>query len=92
MFNFDYITKKGIKKHNLNWPKAPDHPCRTLIVGMLIYIADNIADMLSNKKLDPAVTEIFIRGRKLNILLVFITQSCSLFQKMLDLIQRTISL
>ena len=29
--------------------------------------------MLSNKKLIPIVTELFIRGRKLNIYLVFIT-------------------
>ena len=35
-----------------------------------------IADMLSNKKLNPIATELFIRGRKLNISLVFITQSC----------------
>ena len=28
------------------------------------------------KKLDPIVTELFIKGRKLNISLVFITQSC----------------
>ena len=34
-----------------------------------------IADMLSNKKLNSIVTELFIRGRKLNISLVFITQS-----------------
>ena len=34
-----------------------------------------IADMLSNKTLDPIVTELFIRERKLNISLVFITQS-----------------
>ena len=34
-----------------------------------------IADMLSNKKLNPVVTELFIRGRKLNISLVFTTQS-----------------
>ena len=33
-----------------------------------------IADMLSNKKLNPIVTELFIRGRKLNISLVFITK------------------
>ena len=33
------------------------------------------ADMLSSKKLNPRVTELFIRGRKLNISLVFITQS-----------------
>ena len=36
---------------------------------------DVIADMLSNKKLNPIVTELFIRGTKLNISLVFITQS-----------------
>ena len=34
-----------------------------------------IADMLSNNKFNPIVTELFIRGRKLNISLVFITQS-----------------
>ena len=32
-----------------------------------------IADMLSNKKLNPIVTELFITGRKLNISHVFIT-------------------
>ena len=26
-----------------------------------------IADMLSNKKLNPIVTELFIRGKKINI-------------------------
>ena len=31
--------------------------------------------MLSNKKLNLVVTEVFIRGRNLNISLVFITQS-----------------
>ena len=34
-----------------------------------------IADILNNKKLNPVVTELFIRGRKLNMSLVFITQS-----------------
>ena len=38
-------------------------------------IADMIADILSNKNLNPIVTELFIRDRKLNISLVFITQS-----------------
>ena len=33
-----------------------------------------IADMLSSKKLNPIVTELFIRGRKLTISLVFITE------------------
>ena len=41
----------------------------------MIVLDDMIADMLSNKKLNPIVTELFIRGRKLNISLVFIKQS-----------------
>ena len=44
-----------------------------------------IADMLSNKRLNPIVTESFIRGgRKLDISLVFITQPYLLCQKILD--------
>ena len=31
--------------------------------------------MINNKKLNPIVTEFFIRGRKLNISIVFIMQS-----------------
>ena len=34
-----------------------------------------IADMINNNKLNPVVTELFIRGRKLNISIVFIMQS-----------------
>ena len=34
-----------------------------------------IANMLSNKKLNPKVIELFFRGRMLNISLIFITQS-----------------
>ena len=34
-----------------------------------------IADMINNKKLNSIVTELFIRGGKLNIPIVFITQS-----------------
>ena len=41
---------------------------------ILIIFDDIIADMLSNKKLNQIVTESFIRARKLNISLVFITQ------------------
>ena len=40
-----------------------------------IIFDDMIAVMPSNKKIDPIVTELFIRGRKLNIPLVFITKS-----------------
>ena len=42
---------------------------------ILIVFDDMIADMIHNKKLNSVVTELFIRGRKLNISLVFITQS-----------------
>ena len=34
-----------------------------------------IADMINNKRLNPVVAELFIRGTKLNISIVFITQS-----------------
>ena len=42
---------------------------------ILIVFDDMIADMIHNKKLNSIVTELFIRGRILNISLVFITQS-----------------
>ena len=41
---------------------------------ILIVFDDMIADISNNKKLNSIVTELFIRGRKLNISLVFITQ------------------
>ena len=34
-----------------------------------------IADMINNKRLNPVVAELFNRGTKLNISIVFITQS-----------------
>ena len=42
---------------------------------ILIVFDDIIADMINNKRLNPIVTELFIRGRKLNISIVFIMQS-----------------
>ena len=42
---------------------------------MLIVFDDMIADMMNNKTLNPVVTELFIRRRKLDISIVFITQS-----------------
>ena len=55
---------KNIKKYNPNKKRK-----------ILIAFDDMISDMLGNKKLNPVVTELFTRGRKLNISLVFITQS-----------------
>ena len=42
---------------------------------ILIVFDDMIADMINNIKLDSIGTELFIRGRNLNISLVFIIQS-----------------
>ena len=42
---------------------------------ILIVFDDMIADMINEERLNPIVTELFIRGRKLNISIVFITQS-----------------
>ena len=55
---------KNIKEYNPNEKRK-----------LLIVFDHTIADMLSNKKLNSIVTELFIRGRKLNISLVFINQS-----------------
>ena len=55
---------KNIGKYN------PDKENKILIV-----FNDTIADMIHNKKLNLIVTKLFIRGRKLNISLVFIIQS-----------------
>ena len=41
----------------------------------LIVFGDMIADMINNKKLNSIVAELFIRCRKLNIFLAFMTQS-----------------
>ena len=43
---------------------------------ILIVFDDLIADMINNKELNSIITELFIRGTKLNISLAFITQSC----------------
>ena len=42
---------------------------------ILIVFDDMIADMIHNRKSNSRVTKLFIRGRKLNISRVFITQS-----------------
>ena len=57
-------VQKNIEDYN------PIKKCKILIV-----FDDMIADMIKNNKLNPVVTNLFIRGRKLNISIVFITQS-----------------
>ena len=88
---YEYLIdkKEGVGVDHFNYPKVfieysndmhdvyknvsyynPDKEFKILIV-----FDDMIADMINNKKLNSIVTELFIRGRKLNISLVFITQS-----------------
>ena len=53
--------------------------------NILIVFGDMIVDMIHNKKLDSIVTELFIRGIKLNISLLFLSRNhIQRFQKMLD--------
>ena len=49
------------------------HPIKKRKILIVFY--DMIANMINNNKLNPIVMELFIRGRKLNISIVFITQS-----------------
>ena len=49
---------------------SPNKKCKIQIV-----FDDMIADILSNKKLNTVVTELFIRGRKQNFSLVFVAES-----------------
>ena len=60
---------KNIEEYN------PHKNCKILIV---------FDDMISNKKINPIVTKLFIRGRKLIISLIFIIQLTLLCQKILD--------
>ena len=51
---------------------------------ILIVFDDMIADMINNNKLNPVVTELLIKGRKLNILLSLLCNLILKCQKMLD--------
>ena len=44
--------------------------------NLLIVFDDMIADIMTNKKVEAIIKELFIGCRKLNISLLFITQSC----------------
>ena len=58
---------------------------------VLIVFDDMIVDIINNKRLNPVVTELFIRGRKLGISIVFITLHNHTLkcQKMLDYVLNT---
>ena len=69
MYNF----QKNIEDYNPNKKRK--------ILTVFYYM---IADILSNKKFNPIVTQLLISGRKLNILLLLSHNLISLFQKILD--------
>ena len=46
-----------------------------IFIKILIVFDNIITDILSYQKLNPIITELFFRERKLNIPLVFVTQS-----------------
>ena len=50
---------------------------------VLIVFDDMIADIINNEKLNSIVTELFIRGRKLNISLVLLRSHTSKYQRTL---------
>ena len=64
---------ENIKDYN------PNKNCK-----ILIAFDDMIASMLINEKFNIIVTELFIRGRKLNIILFLLHNHILLCQKILD--------
>ena len=68
-----YNIYKNIEEYN------PDKKQKILIV-----FDDIIGNMLSNKTLNPAVTESFIRVRKLNTSLILLRNLILLYQQILD--------
>ena len=67
--SIEYLNEMQDVYKNINEYNR-DKECKILIV-----FDDMIADLINNKKLNAVVTELFIRSRKLNISLVFITES-----------------
>ena len=78
---YQYLVKKREKVglNHFNDPKAFMEYSNDMQdynpIKLLIVFDDMIADMISNNKLNPIATELFIRGRKLNISIVFIFSS-----------------
>ena len=64
---------KNIKEYNPNKTRK-----------MVIVFDDMTTDMFSNKKLNPIVTESFIRDRKLNISLLLLLNPIFLYREILD--------
>ena len=66
LLNILTIRKMSVKIEDYNLEKE---------LKVLIVFDDMIANMIIDKKLNPVLNGLFIRGRKINISLIFITQS-----------------
>ena len=66
-------TEENIEEYNPNKKRI-----------LLIVFDYMTADMLSNRKLNPIASELFIRGKIINIFLVFVTQPYFAAPKILD--------
>ena len=64
MFKYDDDVYENINDYNQSRKRK-----------ILIVFDDMIADVMTNKKFQATIKELFIRCRKLNISLVFITQT-----------------
>ena len=52
MYNFDYITKEDIEKHNPEWSEISDHLYRILINGGFAWEKTNVLLNLRNHEAD----------------------------------------
>ena len=76
--DINYVYE-NIEEYNLN------KECKILIVFEAM-----IADVLSSKNIQQIVTKFFIRGRKINISLVFIKKFIFLYQEILHYVFYTL--
>ena len=51
---------------------------------VLIVFDDMIADMINNKRINPIVTDLFVRGKKLNNSILLLHNHTLKYQRMLD--------
>ena len=92
---YQFLIKKRVGIKHLTDPKAfieysayMDDICNNIndYKPRRFVFDDIIADIVTNKKIHTIVKKLFVRCRKLNISLVFITQSYFSVTKKLDLI------
>ena len=63
MFNFDYVTKEDLKKHNPSQSKIYDHPYQILIIGCTVSWKTNALLDLINYK--PDIDKIYLYANDL---------------------------